>query len=217
MKSDMQIQRDVIDKLEALAPANAKMIAVTVQGAAVSLSGYVGSDAVRLQAEELARSVPGVQALVVELEVVHAGSAFRSDGDLVLAVRGILQWQTTLPLAAVSVLVRHGWVSLSGEVEGPYPRQKIVDAVSKLSGVRGIHDHVLFKSQAVPADLLQTILAALGQRAEVDAREVVVAVQGAEVTLTGCVQSWREGEMVRQCAWSAAGVRQVHDRLEVYS
>ena len=216
MKSDMQIQRDVIDALAVLTPASGTLFAVTVQRAAVTLSGHVGSDATRLRAEELARSVVGVQALEVELELVRPGSIIRSDGDLVMAVRGILQWQTTLPLTAVTVLVRHCWVTLRGEVDGYYPRQKVVDAVRLLAGVRGIHDEVLFKSKAVPANLLQTIVAALGQRSEVDSREVEVAVDGAEVTLTGSVHSWRESEMVRQCAWSAAGVRQVHDRLQVY-
>ena len=216
MKSDTQIQRDVIDALAVLAPANGTMVAVTVRGAAVTLSGHVGSKEISLRAEELARSVVGVQALAVELQLVRPGSVIRSDGDLVMAVRGILQWQTTLPLTALTVLARHGWVTLRGEVDGSYPRQKVVDAVRQLAGVRGIHDEVLFKSKAVPADLLQTIVAALGQRSEVDAREVEVAVDGAEVTLTGSVHSWRDSEMVRQCAWSAAGVRQVHDRLEVY-
>ncbi len=216
MKSDMQIQRDVIDALAVLMPDRGTMVAVTVQSAAVTLSGHVGSDALRLRAEALARSVAGVQALAVDLQLVHPGSVIRSDGDLVMAVRGILQWQTTLPLAAVAVLARHGWVTLRGEVESYYPRQKVIDAVRLLAGVRGIHDEVLFKSKAVPVDLLQTIIAALGRRSEVDAREVEVEVDGAEVTLKGSVQSWRESEMVRQCAWSAAGVRQVHDRLEVY-
>ena len=216
MKSDMQIQRDVINALAVLVPDRGTMVAVTVQGAAVTLSGHVVSDALRLRAEELARAVVGVQALEVDLQLVHPGAVIRSDGDLVMAVRGILQWQTTLPLAAVTVLARHGWVTLRGEVDSYYPRQKVINAVRQLAGVRGIHDEVLFKSKAVPADLLQTIVAALGRRSEVDARAVKVEVDGAEVTLKGSVQSWRESEMVRQCAWSAAGVRQVHDRLEVY-
>jgi osmotically-inducible protein OsmY len=216
MKSDRQIQQNVIDALAVLAPDSSTMIGVTVRGGAVTLSGHVGSYEIRLRAEELAHGVVGVQALGVDLQLVQAGRAILSDGDLVLAVRSILQWQTTLPLMAVVVLVRHGWVTLRGEIEGYYPRQKVIDAVRVLAGVRGIHDHVTFKSQAVPAQLQQVILAALEQRTEVDARAVAVAVHGAEVTLTGSVQSWRESEMVRQCAWGAAGVRQVHDRLEVY-
>jgi osmotically-inducible protein OsmY len=217
MKSDSQIQQDVIHGLAALAPNCPRTIDVTVHRAVVTLSGHVGSEAAHFQAEEVARNVVGVQALSMEVDVVRPGSVLRSDGELVQAVRGILQWQTYVPLNAVSVRVRHGWVTLGGEVEGQYPRQKIVDAVRLLVGVRGIHDRVTFKSQVAPADLLQAILAALRQRAEVDARQVAVAVYGAEVTLTGSVQSWRESEMVRQCAWSAAGVRQVHDRLKVYS
>lgn len=217
MKSDLQIQRGVVDRLAVAVPASVRTIAVTVQKAVVTLNGHVYSDAERLQAEEAVQSVVGVQALVIEIDVIRPDTITRPDGEILLAVRGVLQWQSSVPLHEISVQVRHGWVSLGGEVDGFYPRQKVVDAVRRLVGVRGIHDQVALKSRAASGAVLQSILNSLQRRTEVDARAVAVAVEGAEVTLTGSVQNWREGELVRQCAWSAAGVRQVYDMLEIHS
>jgi osmotically-inducible protein OsmY len=144
---------DVIAMLQALPADAASTLAVTVQGAVVTLSGHVGSDPARLQVAELARSVVGVKTLAMEVDVVPPGSVLGSDGNLVLAVRGILQWQTTVPFAAVRVEVRHGWVSLRGAINGHFPRQQVLSAVRQLPGVRGVHDHVAVASagQEVPA------------------------------------------------------------------
>ena len=149
MQSDRQIQRAVVDKLTAVAPASVKTIAVAVQATVVTLNGHVYSDAARLQAQQTAQSVVGVQALVIEVDVVRPGAITRPDNEILLAVRGVLQWLTAVPLHKISVRVRHGWVSLGGEIEGHYPRQKIVDAVNRLVGVRGIHDQVVLRSHEV--------------------------------------------------------------------
>jgi len=85
------------------------------------------------------------------------GAVVLSDGDLVLAVRCILQWQASLPLGAITVRVRHGWVAMHGEIDGDFPHQKIGAAIRSLAGVRGLHDHVMFRSRDAAVPILQAV------------------------------------------------------------
>lgn len=57
--------------------------------------------------------------------------------------------------------------------------------------------------------------AALQSRADDDARQILVAVEGDKVILTGKVRSWAVRSALRTAAWSALGVGQVADRLSI--
>ena len=216
MRSDIQIQRDVIADIHTRLPAAARIVAVEVRGGVVRLTGQVAADAQRYALEEVVQGVEGVQGLADEIAVRRPGSIERPDTDIARAVRGVLQWQTYLPLTMVEVTVAAGWVTLKGEVESSYPRLKIADAIRLLAGVRGLHDEVLIRSAVSPAAVRAGVIAALGKRSEVDARDVKVDVQGADVTLSGSVHNWWERELARRSAWTAPGVRRVIDRLAIH-
>lgn len=215
MKTDMQLQQDVILLIEAQLPGAAQTVGVSVHGGIVTLYGLLGSDAERFAAEQAAQGVEGVQALIVEVVIGRAGMVERFDADIADAVQGILQRQAQELASSVTVMVAHGWVTLDGEVERSYPRQEIADTVRLLSGVKGIHDRVELRSSVSAAALRAGIITALKRRSELDAREVAVQVRGTEVTLSGRVHSWWERELARRSAWSAPGVRQVIDRLAI--
>jgi osmotically-inducible protein OsmY len=204
VKTDRQIQQDVILGIEARLP-----------GAEQTLYGQLAAESERYAVEQAAQSVEGVQALVVEILIRRPGAVTRTDTDIADAVQGILQWQARQLASTVVVMVAQGWVTLDGEVERSYPRQKIADAIRLLSGVKGLHDRVVLRSSITASALRAGILAALRRRSELDARDVAVHVRGTEVTLSGRVHNWWERELARRSAWSAPGVRQVIDRLAI--
>jgi len=86
------------------------------------------------------------------------GSSVLADGDLVLAVRCVLQWRASLPLGAITIRVRRGWVSMDGEIDCDFLRQNIGAAVQLLVGVRGVHDPVGFRSGGASVPERPTIL-----------------------------------------------------------
>ena len=215
MKTDMQIQQEVILAMEARLPGAARTVGVAVRNGVVTVYGQLTADLERYAVEQAAQSVEGVQALVVEIVIRRPGSVTRADADIADAVQAILQWQAGQLATDVTIMVSHGWVTLSGEVERNYARHKIADALRLLSGVKGVHDRVEIRSSVSAAALRAGILAALRRRSELDAREVAVQVRGTQVTLSGRVHNWWERELARRSAWSAPGVRQVIDRLAI--
>ncbi len=213
MKTDTQLQQDVISELEwepAVHPAD---IGVEVRDGVVTLAGEVCSYAEKLNAERAAQRVSGVKALAVEMTVKLSDSGKRSDADIARSAKSILGWTSSLPADAIKVLVEGGWLTLSGDVEWQYQRQDAADCVRYLSGVTGVSNHIALEPKVSASIVKSDIEAALKRRAVADAKTIAVDVNGSNVTLTGTVHSWVERDLATISAWGASGVRKVVDNL----
>jgi osmotically-inducible protein OsmY len=215
MKTDAQVQQDVIAELKWEPSVNAAQIGVEVKDGIVTLAGHVGTYAEKWTAERAAQRVAGVKALAVEMEVRLTGSSRRNDVDIARSVENVLQWMTYLPKDSIKVMVENGWIILSGEVDWQYQRQAAVDAVRYLMGVTGVSDQIAVKPSVSSTAVKSDIEAALKRRAHADAKSISVAVSGDDVTLTGTVHSWAERDMARDSAWGTPGVRSVVDNIAV--
>ena len=213
MKTDAQVQQDVIAELKWEPSVNAAQIGVEVKNGIVTLAGHVASYAEKWDAERAAQRVGGVKALAIELDVTLTGSSKRSDADIARSAESALQWTTFLPKDAVKITVEKGWITMTGTVDWAYQRQAAADGVRYLLGVTGVSDQIAIKSSVSSTAVKADIEAALKRRAAVDAQKIRVEVRGADVTLTGTVDSWAERDLARHSAWSTAGVRNVVDNL----
>lgn len=74
---------------------------------------------------------------------------------------------------------------------------------------------VTIKPNVSTAVVKADIYAALTRRATSDSKNIKVAVDGGEVTLTGSVHSWAERELANSSAWGAPGVRNVVDQMTI--
>ena len=108
-----------------------------------------------------------------------------------------------------------GWLTLSGTVEWQYQRQDAQDAVQALVGVTGLSNQIVIKPPVSARVVKADIEDALKRQAASDAATINVAVQGADVTLTGTVHSWPEREVALRSAWGSVGVRQVVDQMNL--
>jgi len=113
----------------------------------------------------------------------------------------------------VKVTVDGGWVTLSGEVNWEYQRQAAVGAVRYLLGVKGVDDQVVIKPSISAPVVKADIESALKRRAQKDAKDISVSVDGGNVTLSGKVHSWSERELATNTAWASPGVRKVVDNI----
>jgi len=215
MKTDSQLQHDVIEELGWEASVNAAQIGVSVKDGITTLSGDVSSFGEKWDAEQATQRVAGIKGLAVDIRVNLPGSAKRSDADVARAVENVLQWTSMLPLDSVKVMVENGWVTLSGEVDWDYQRQSATRAVRYLMGVTGVSDQIALKPSVSLSEVKSDIEAALKRRARDDAKDITVQVHGTDVILSGTTHSWAESELARHAAWSAPGVRQVVDNITV--
>jgi osmotically-inducible protein OsmY len=215
MKTDTELQQDVIAELAWEPSVHAEQIGVEVKDGVVTLAGHVGSFVEKWEAERAAQRVSGVKALAIEMDVTLPGSSKRNDVDIARSARNVLEWSTYWPQHEIKVVVEAGWITLTGEVDWEYQRQAASNSIRGLIGVTGVSDQIVIKPRATVLPIKSDIEAALKRRIHSDAKHISVGVKGADVTLTGTVHSWSERDSARHSAWSTPGVRSVADNLTV--
>lgn len=215
MKTDSQLQQDVMAELKWEPAVHATQIGVEVKNGIVTLAGEVGSYSEKLIAERAAQRVNGVKALAVDMKVTLSQFGKRTDVDIAESAQNVLGWTSSLPADAVKVMVEGGWLTLSGDVEWQYQRQDAANSVRYLSGVTGLSNQIAVKPPLSATVVKSDIEASLKRRAADDAKTIAVEVKGAEVTLTGTVHSWAERDLATRSAWGSAGVRNVVDRMHL--
>jgi osmotically-inducible protein OsmY len=209
------LQQRVIDELEFDPTVNAAHIGVSVRDGVVTLSGHVESWFEKHAAEQAARRIRGVNAIAQELSVHLPGDKKTADDEIAARAVKILQWDALVPNETIAVKVEQGVVTLCGELEWRYQREEAERDIRKLGGVKGVINNILLRPRLRPEDIQDKICAALKRSAVIDAAGITVSVSGTKVTLGGRVPSWPERQAAERAAWSAPGVTEVEDRIQL--
>lgn len=215
MKTDSQIQKDVMDELAWEPILNANEIGVAVKNEIVTLSGTVETYSKKLAAEKAAKRVYGVKAVALDIEVKPSGTTKRNDTEIAQAVVNALRWDSQVPDEKIKTKVEDGWVTLEGDLEWDFQRTAARNAVENLLGVKGVFNNIRVSSKIKPIDIKQKIKTAFERSASLDAEKIDIETKGSKVILKGAVRSWVEKTDAENAAFSAPGVTEVENRLSI--
>lgn len=191
-------------------------IGVSVHEGIVTLSGSADTYAEKREAEKAALRVEGVKGVVEEIEVNLPYGHKKDDTDIAKAAVNALRWDTMIPDERVKIRVENGWVTAEGKVDWLYQQSAVRDALSGLTGVRGVTNLVTVTPTAKPSEIKKKIIAAFERSASIDANSIHVENLGDKVMLKGTVRSYAEKLDAQRAAWNAPGVSQVENLLEVH-
>lgn len=215
MKNDAVIQVNVQAAIKWEPLLNAAEIEVEVKEAVVTLSGTVDSYTKKSQAEQVAKNVKAVKAVVQEIEIRLPHSEKITDTEIAEEVLRALQWSSQVPDNKVTIQVEDGWVALEGELHWNYQREAAKDALQHLKGVKGVANNIRVRSQSHETIEKLDIESALRRNWSINDDDIDVEVTGTKVTLTGTVKSWYQRNEAEKISWNAPGVWEVANNLVV--
>ena len=215
MKTDSQLQRDVMDELIWEPRVDHAHIGVAAKDGVVTLSGFVSNYAQKMAAEKATKRVQGVHAIAEDIQVRFASDPKTSDAEIAERILDLFKWDVTLPEDKISVKVERNWVTLTGKTDWNYQKEAARRVAGRISGVLGVTNLIEVDQQPSPANVRDLIMAAVKRASDTDANSIRVTTEGHKVTLSGKVHGWYERQIAERAAWAAPGVTRVEDNIIV--
>ncbi|UKT64722.1 BON domain-containing protein [Pedobacter mucosus] len=215
MKSNESLQKDVQEAIKWEPLLNAAEIGVTVKDGVVTLTGTVDSYVKKTEAEDAAKKVSGVSAVVENIEVKFGDWGAKEDGDIARAVLNALKWSWQVPNDKIEVKVEKGWVTLEGELSWNYQKDAAKTAIKNLLGVKGVINSIKIASEVKDAVEKGDIERAIARNWSINDQDIHVNVSENRVTLSGEVSSLFQKDEAQRIAWNAPGVWFVNNEIAV--
>ena len=215
MKTDVEIKDDVLDELAWQPNIDETQIGVIVEDGVVTLSGVVNSYSKKVAAEKATKSVEGVKAVALDIEVKYGTDFKKTDKEIAKAVVDAFEWNSSIPENDINVKVENGWAYLSGEVQWSYQKNAAKNAIKDLLGVKGVSNSISLKNNIKPSEVKEKIKKAFQRMATLDADGISLETKGHSVTLRGKVHSIKEKEDAETAAYKTPGVYDVKNEIKV--
>ena len=215
MKTDSQLQRDVMDELVWEPSIDHAHIGVAAKGGVVTLSGFVSNYAQKMATEHAVERVAGVQGIAEELKVRYPSAPKTSDDEIARRILDVFAWDITIPNDKVTVTVERGWVALSGKLDWNYQKEAARKAAGRIAGVIGISNKIEVDNILSVDNVRERIMAAFKRSSAADASALSVTADGHTIKLSGNVHGRHERQIAERTAWAAPGVNFVQDDMVV--
>ena len=216
MVANGSLYTNVMEKLRFEPNINESNITIAIKGdGIVVLDGKVKSYTEKRLAEEAVKKIETVKGVANELEVDFSTSYKRDDAEIVKVALNTLKWTFLVPDEQIKIAVEKGHLTLTGDVEYNYQKERAQSAVQDLYGITFITNNIKVKPSVTPFEVKEKIIKEFERNARIDANNVRVEVDGGKVTLKGKVKNFDEDREARTAAWSVPGVNSVTDQLEI--
>ncbi|MEP6931149.1 MAG: BON domain-containing protein [Flavobacterium sp.] len=214
-KSSNVLRAEVIEAIKWQPLLYSNKIDVQVQDGIVRLEGTVENYTQKREAEETAKHISGVKAVVDDIKVNLPLATIKNDTDVASSVTKALQDNWAVPDHRISVTVEQGWVTLEGILHWNFQRKAADNAIRYLEGVRGVIDKIKIEAEVKNELGQEIVVKALSRSWILDIDNIKVRVDDKTIFLSGFVRSLFQKEEAERIAWNTPGVWYVDNELVV--
>jgi osmotically-inducible protein OsmY len=190
------------------------VITVTAINGIVTLTGFVDGNLKKYKAEDIAKGVIGVRAVVEKIETKFNNDEI-SDNKIALEVINSLNANELIPKDRIRIMVENGWVTLEGNLPWNYQREEATKSVKHLKGIKVFSNEIRVQPESVDEIEQGGIERALRLSSLMDNQDIQIYVTDNNVTLSGIVNSYFQKEEAERIAWGAPGVCTVKNQLSI--
>ncbi len=148
MKNNAELKRDIQESIRWVPLLDTAEIAVNADNGIVTLSGTVDSWIKKKVAENTAKYVAGVNAVIDKIVIKLKKDLLKKDDeDIAREIINVFKKNGQIPSDKILVNVENGWITLEGEVEWSYQREAARAAVINLLDVVGVSNNITIMAQ----------------------------------------------------------------------
>ena len=182
----------------------------------ITLTGTVETWAKKAEAEDAAKKVAGVKAVVEEIKVESSCNCTKkTDDEIASEVLHALKSNWEIPNDKIQVKVEDGWVTLEGELFWNYQKEAAKEAITNLADVKWVSNNITIKSETASTVEKKDVENAFKRDWTLENKNILVSVSNNKVTLNGKVDSWFQKDEASRLAWKAPGIINVDNQLTV--
>ncbi len=217
MITDENLQKDLQDALEWEPQLQTSEIGVIAKNGIITLTGTVDNYYKKIEAENAAKKVNGVKAIVEKIEIKPINSNSINDSYIEEKIMNVFKSDFSIPDEKIKLKVEKGWVTLEGNVNWNYQKEAAKNAVGDLMGVRGVTNNIITRTNRNDYVNKTNIEKALSNNAALFHDHIEVSVKNNSVKLSGLVNSFFEKEEAERIAWKTPGIWSVDNEIGVDS
>ncbi|NBC29813.1 MAG: BON domain-containing protein [Spirochaetes bacterium] len=218
LRTNAEIERDIVDQLYWDTRLNAEDVQVDVQDGEVMLFGAVDTDVAKRAAEEDAWAIGGVSEVANAINVELAGGVPERE-RLTGHIANLIAWDPQIDERNVDVTAQAGEVTLEGTVDAYWKKLRLHDLVRDVRGVTRVVDKLTVVPTRNVADetIAEEVVEALRRNEHVDVDTIDVTVENGHVTMSGSVPTWFARNSAYESAVVTFGVVDVDVSLDISS
>jgi osmotically-inducible protein OsmY len=213
MKTNEELQRDVQNAIKWEPQLHAAEIGVTAKDGIVTLMGTVDAYYKKIEAENAAKNVDGVKAVVEEIEIRYSNDI--SDEDIANSALKALIYNLAVPHESIQMKVEKGWITLEGQVTWNYQKEAAEKSIRHIKDIKGVTNHIRIKAEIQNEIEKKNIKRALASNWTLHCENIFVRVEGQKVILTGAVSSLYQKNLAEKIVWKTPRIWSVDNQLVV--
>ena len=109
MKSNEELQKNVVDAINWEPLLQAAEIGVKAENGVITLTGSVNTYIKKAEAEQAAKNVAGVRSVIEKIEIVFNIHDTKTDAEITVAIANVFKWHWDIPTEKIIVTVENGW------------------------------------------------------------------------------------------------------------